>query len=223
MDRVGELAQVAECGAQIALQFVQGLLAARVAAAQPLPGQRQPRGQGDQVLLKPVMQVTLDPLPLGVLGLRDPGPRGDQLDRLPAVDLEPDAQLRAQVQVAYRSGGLTGQVREQSAVFVQQRPVPAGAALDARRASRRCARAAPPARARPGRPLRRPPCRSAGGHRAAARHRAVPAPTAAAVPGRSRPRAWSAGRQAPATTPAARRTWSAPHNRPAGRRTPTGR
>src|SRR5690348_4719145 len=54
----------------------------RIAASQPLARERQLRGQGHQVLLHAVVQVTLDALALGVLGLRHPRPRRGQLHGL---------------------------------------------------------------------------------------------------------------------------------------------
>jgi len=82
MNRVGELAQVDERVTEIALQLVERLFAALVTTAQPLPRESELRGQGDEGLLEPVVQVTLDPLPLRVLRLRDSGPGRGQLRRL---------------------------------------------------------------------------------------------------------------------------------------------
>src|SRR6266851_1598319 len=86
-NRVGELAQVDEHVTGIALQLVERLFAALVTTAQPLPREGELRGQGDEVLLEPVVQVTLDPLSLRVLRPRDSGPGRGQLRRLLLDDL----------------------------------------------------------------------------------------------------------------------------------------
>ena len=69
MDRVGELAQLGKQVTQVPLELGERLVGPRVAAAQPLAGQRQLGRQDDQVLLDAVVQVPLDTLALRALGL----------------------------------------------------------------------------------------------------------------------------------------------------------
>ena len=69
MDRVRELAQGGEQVAEVPLELGQRLVGPRVAAAQPFPRQRQLGRQRHDVLLGAVVQVPLDALPLGVLGV----------------------------------------------------------------------------------------------------------------------------------------------------------
>ena len=70
----GELAQVGDRGTQLGLGRVQpghGLgIAVRL---QPRPVQPDPQGQADEALLRTIVQVALQPAPLCVPGLDDPG------------------------------------------------------------------------------------------------------------------------------------------------------
>ena len=174
MNGVRELAQMDERVAEVALQLVEGLIAAVVTTAQLFARQGELRGQDHQVLLEAVVQVSLDSLPLGVLGAHDPGPGRRQLGSLIPDHLEPGRQLRAQVQVVHGGGGLAGQVDKQATVFVEQRAVSAWSALDRAERFAGVRERHDQRWRRRVRGVRRRPSRRAGGRQAVSRDRAAP-------------------------------------------------
>ena len=73
-------------------------------------GQAQVDGQGDQVLLGPVVEVALDPAPLGVAAGHDPGPRLAQLVGLLAQLVQRGLQGGVELGVVEGQPDLAGQV-----------------------------------------------------------------------------------------------------------------
>ena len=122
-----ELAQLVERGAQLRVGCVEAL-GGRAAELRAQQSQRE--REHDEPLLGAVVEVALEPPPLGVAGLDDARPRRAQL-------LEPRARLRLQPLVVEREPGGGADLLEQTGIVEQL-----GRGGRARRPAGRRARAA---------------------------------------------------------------------------------
>jgi hypothetical protein len=81
MDPAGQFPQLGQCLAGFLAGRLDQRLQLRVCRG-AVAGHRQGQAQRHQPLLRAVMQVTLQPAPLGIPGLDDPGPGGTDLFEL---------------------------------------------------------------------------------------------------------------------------------------------
>ncbi len=122
MDPAGQLAQLLDCQAQLLRRAThrlhQGSIGVGAERLELPPGGVQRQRQGQQALLRAVVQVPLDPQALLVAGLHDPGPRGANL-----VELGADLGVEALVldRHARRGAGRLDQSRIQRRVVDQRR------------------------------------------------------------------------------------------------------
>jgi hypothetical protein len=100
MDAVGELPEIPKHLAGLVLQIGQ-LSSGELVTAESVAGEPQPRDERYDLLLNPVMQVSLDTTTLGILGGNKADPRGGQL-------LEALLELRREPNVGNRRSGLRG-------------------------------------------------------------------------------------------------------------------
>ena len=93
VDAVGEIAECLHRLLHRALELVKNdLRPSRVRVRRPANG-AEGRRQPDQVLLRPVVEVPLDPSPFGVRGCDDPRARNPQLVRVAAKLIQGRLQL----------------------------------------------------------------------------------------------------------------------------------
>ena len=106
------------------LRVAAELLQQRVACGRVGTGQlareAQVRAQRDQLLLSAVVEIALDPPPLGVRGRDDAGPRGPELLGLAPELVERGLQLRVEPDVAQGEADLPGELGE-NAVLARRR------------------------------------------------------------------------------------------------------
>ena len=110
-------------------QLVEHLVARGRVVGDDVAGQAEVDGQGDQVLLGAVVEVALDPAPLGVAAGDDPGPRLAQVVGLLAQLVERGLERGVELGVVEGQADLAGQVGEH-AVVVLGEGVRAAGALD---------------------------------------------------------------------------------------------
>ena len=180
VDALGELAQLAQRVGERRARLVEQRTGGGRVAVEPRVGEPERHRDRHQPLLRAVVQVALDPPPLGLRGLDDPRARRAQL-------LEPGAQLGLQALVLEREPGrragrgdelgLVGQRR-----VVDERRDPPALAPDLRHGPLGAVRQRRPSARRRRRSARRPPAstrRSATGRaaRAPARRAALPGAT----------------------------------------------
>ena len=88
MDPASELAQLGEAPLQLGPGPIQHLGHIRRIVIEPGSRQLECEGEGHELLLGAVVEVALDPPPLGVAGSDDPGPR-----RLDGIELDTELGL----------------------------------------------------------------------------------------------------------------------------------
>ena len=123
VDPVGQLAELVEGVLHVAAQLVQHLVRRRPVGVDELLDQPHLHGQGDEVLLGPVVQVALDLAP-GLVGRGDDAQAGGRQLLVAFLELlERGLQGRVEADVVQGEADLTGELGEDPVVVVGERRV----------------------------------------------------------------------------------------------------
>ena len=123
---MGELPELLNRLLHFARQLIEHLCSGGGIVRDDVARQAQVDGQGHQVLLGAVMEIALDPPPLGVAARHNAGPGLPEGIGLLAQLVERGLERRVELRVVERQAHLARQVREHAVVVLGEEVVPGG-------------------------------------------------------------------------------------------------